>query len=133
MPKIVLGQRPKNFKRAVKVPLLDGTLGEITVSYVYRTHSDWAAFVDALRNAAKVSTSAPRIGDDEALARIVRDAVESTRDNHADYLMQILDGWDLDVEFSRPAVVQLCDELPGVALALINQYREAITEGRAGN
>lgn len=132
MPKIVLGQRPKSFKRRVTVPMLDGTVGEITVSFVYRTHSEWAAFVDELRTGAKITASVPA-GDETAIDRIVQAAVEATRDNHADYLLKIIDGWDLDEAFSRPAVVQLCDELPGVALALINQYREAITEGRTGN
>ena len=35
------------------------------------------------------------------------------------------------VEFSKGAVQQMCNEYPGAALALIDAYRLAITEGRS--
>jgi hypothetical protein len=37
------------------------------------------------------------------------------------------------VPFSRAAVEQLCDELPGAAQDIMDAYRAAVVEGRLGN
>jgi hypothetical protein len=130
MAKIILGKRPKSFKRTLKVALPEGEEGSIELSFRYRTRTEYGSFVDALLQAAKVTPASAAAEDVEfSLAQ----ALELTRDTNADYIMQIVDGWNLDVDFSRAAVVQMCDELPGVALAIINDYRAAITEGRLGN
>ena len=42
---------------------------------------------------------------------------------NAEYLMKVMEGWNLDVEFSKDAVQQMCNEYPGAALALIDAYR----------
>jgi len=130
MAKISLGNRPKSFKRIIKVPMLEGGEGTIEVSFTYRTRTEFGAFVDALLKSAQV---VPASESDEDVAFSLAQALERTRDTNADYILQIIDGWNLDEAFTRAAVVQLCDELPGAAQALINEYRAAITEGRLGN
>jgi len=130
MAKIVLGSRPKNFKRVIKVPMLEGGEGTIEVSYIYRTRTQFGAFVDELFAAAGVK---PASQDEADVKFSLADALAKTRDTNADYILQIMDGWNLDVEFSRGSVVQLCDELPGAAMAIIDSYRLSITEGRLGN
>jgi hypothetical protein len=130
MAKIILGKRPKAFTRSIKVPMLEGGEGTIEVSFVYRTRSEFGAFVDELLDAAKV---VPASASDEDVKFSLQQALERTRDTNADYILKICDGWNLDEHFGRPALVQLCDELPGAALAIIDQYRAAITEGRLGN
>jgi hypothetical protein len=130
MAKISLGKRPKNFKRIIKVPMHEGVEGTVEVSFVYRTRSEFGAFVDDLLQAAKVT---PASAADDDVTFSLREALERTRDTNADYILRIIDGWNLDEDFGRAAVVQLCDELPGAALAIINEYRAAITEGRLGN
>lgn len=130
MAKITLGKRPKNFKCTVTVPLLEGGEGKVELSFIYRTRTEFGAFVDDIVKAAGVPV-ASQAGEDVkfSLAR----ALEKTRESNADYIMAICNGWNLDEEFSRAAVVQLCDELPGVALEIINSYRLASVEGRLGN
>ena len=130
MAKITLGKRPKSFKRAIKVPMLEGGEGTMEVSFVYRTRTEFGAFVDELLEAAQV---VPASASDEDVKFSLAVSLSKTRDTNADYIMRIVDGWNLDSEFSRAAVVQMCDELPGAALAIIDQYRAAITEGRLGN
>ena len=130
MAKIILGKRPKSFTRAIKVPMLEGGEGTIEVSFVYRTRTEFGAFVDELLDAAKV---VPASASDDDVKFSLAEALERTRDTNADYILRIADGWNLDEPFSRAALVQLCDELPGAALAIIDQYRAAITEGRLGN
>jgi hypothetical protein len=130
MAKIKLGARPKNFKKTITVPLPEGGEGKVEASYIYRTRTEFGTFIDELFKAAGV---APKSQADEDVTFSLREALEKTRDTNADYLMKIMDGWNLDEEFSRSTVVQLCDELPGAALALIEHYRAAITEGRLGN
>ena len=130
MAKIILGKRPKSFKRTLSVALPEGEVGSIELSFIYRTRTEFGVFVDELLSAAQV---VPASAADDDLKFSLADALSKTRDTNADYIMRIVDGWNLDAEFSRAAVVQLCDELPGVALAIINDYRAAITEGRLGN
>lgn len=130
MAKITLGKRPKHFKRTLTVPMLEGGEGQIEISFIYRTRTEFGAFVDGLFAAAGEK---PASAADEDVAFSLAKSLEKTRDTNADYILQIADGWNLDVEFSHAAVVQLCDELPGAALEIINAYRLAVTEGRLGN
>ncbi len=130
MSKIKLGTPPKSFPATIKVPMLDGTEGTVKVNYIYRTRTAFGTFIDGLMSDAGVK---PASTDDADVKATLADAMERTRDNNADYIMRVMDGWDLDVDFGRAAVVQLCDEMPGVAIAIMERYRIAITEGRLGN
>lgn len=130
MAKIVLGKRPKSFKRVVSFDLPEGGKGSIEASYVYRTRSEFGVFIDELLGAAG---EVPASTSEEDVKFSLAKALEKTIDANADYIMKIVDDWNLDTEFSRDSVQQLCDEYPGAALALIDTYRLAITEGRAGN
>lgn len=129
MATIKLGARPKSFTQTISVPMHEGEEGVIKVSYRYRTRTEYGAFIDDLVKDAGVRPAA----DGEDIDAVMTRAMAAARDKNADYIMQIVDGWNLETEFSRSAVVQLCDELPGAALAIMNAYTAAITEGRLGN
>jgi len=128
--KIQLGKKPTTFKHKVEVPLLDGDIGIGGMLYRYRTRIEFGEFLDQLFGDARVKLDSP---NEEDVAVSLKAALEKTRDTNADYILQIAEGWNLESEFNRENVAQLCDELPGVALAIINVYRSAITEGRLGN
>lgn len=130
MAKIILGKRPQNFKRTITIDLLEGGKGSIEVSYLYRTRSEFGKFVDDLMDAAGMKLADQT---EEEVKFSLEQALKKTLETNADYIMKIADGWNLDVEFSRASVAQMCDELPGAALQIIDQYRTAITEGRTGN
>ena len=130
MAKIVLGSRPKNFKAIVSVPMLEGGDGSIEMSFVYRTRTEFGKMIDALMEDAGVAQTGS--GEEEQNFSLAS-ALEKTKDTNADYIMKVADGWNLDIEFSRRNVAQLCDELPAAAMAIMNTYRSAITEGRLGN
>lgn len=130
MAKIKLGSRPETFNRKLTVLLPEGDKGEIEIVYRYRTRTEFGTFVDELLASAGVKAKGT---DDESVSISLRRALEQTRDANADYIMQIATGWNLDQEFSRETVAQMCDELPGVALTVIETYRQAIVEGRLGN
>lgn len=130
MAKIILGKRPKNFKKTITVDMLEGGDGSVEISYKYRTRSEFGNFIDEIFNDAGVN---PASQDDVDVKLSLAEALKKTLDVNADYIMKVADGWNLDIEFSRDSVAQLCDELPGVALQIINSYRLAITEGRLGN
>jgi hypothetical protein len=130
MAKIVLGSRPKNFKAVVSIPMLEGGEGSIEMSFVYRTRTEFGKMIDALMEDAGVAQSGT--GDEEQNFSLAS-ALEKTKETNADYIMKVADGWNLEIEFSRRAVAQLCDELPAAAMAIMNSYRAAITEGRLGN
>lgn len=130
MAKIVLGSRPKNFKAVVSIPMLEGGEGSIEMSFVYRTRTEFGKMIDALMEDAGVTQTGT--GEEEQNFSLAN-ALEKTKETNADYIMKVADGWNLEVEFSRRAVAQLCDELPAAAMAIMNSYRAAITEGRLGN
>lgn len=146
MAKIVLGKRPDSFKKTLKFPMHDGTEGTMEVSYRYRTLTEFGTFIDEWNGEQIGKLDAERL-QLEAAKKKALDAGETYVDPqvtneevrgkqakaNTDYLMRILVGWNLDVEFSRDAVLQLCDELPGAAIEAMNSYRAAITEGRLGN
>lgn len=125
--KIKLGARPKAFKKAVTFPMLDGSTGSIEVSYKYRTRSEFGAFIDEIMDAAGQKKS----GDDEKFS--MADLMEKTAGANAEYVMRVIDGWNLDEDLTLANVQQLADELPAAVNAIMETYRVAITEGRLGN
>ncbi len=128
MSKIKLGARPKNFTRVVSFPMLDGTTGKIEVTYRYRTRSEFGAFIDKLVDAAGATKPA---NAEEKFS--MADLMDKTAGANADYLLDVVDAWNLDEDLNRANVQQLSDELPAAVNAIMEAYRAAITEGRLGN
>jgi hypothetical protein len=126
--KIKLGARPKNFERTVTFPMLDGTTGSIKVNYKYRTRSEFGQFIDEIIAAAGEKKAQD---DDEKFSMAA--LMEKTAGSNADYVMRVIDGWNLDEDLTRENVQQLADELPAAVNAIMETYRSAITEGRLGN
>jgi hypothetical protein len=130
MAKIKLGVRPDTFKQNVRFPMLDGTEGSIEVVYVYRTRTEFGAFIDEIMNAAKVE---PTLDEDGKPEFSMRALMEKTAGGNADYILKVVKGWNLDEPFNRENVQQLADELPAAAAAIMEQYRASVSEGRRGN
>lgn len=136
-PKVKLGARPKSFARTLSVMLPGVGMAAIGVTYTYRTRTEFGAFIDGMaaaeRDRLQSATATPAAVDAAAPSSTLRDIYAKGSAASAEYLMQIITGWDLDEPFSAAAVAQLCDELPGVAAAIVDDYRLAVTEGRLGN
>lgn len=130
MAKITLGKPPKSFKRVVKFPMLDGTTGSIECIYKYRTRKDFGVFIDSLLDAAKQK---PEAGDDGEVKFSMAELMEKTAGANADYILAILEGWNLDQELSAVSAQQLADEVPAAAAAIMETYRAAVQDGRLGN
>jgi Phage tail assembly chaperone len=146
MAKIVLGNRPESFKRALKFPMVDGTEGTMEVIYKYRTLTEFGTMFDEWVAEKKTELDvekAKQEADREKALEAGKEYAEPQLSNeqsrrlqaqsNADYIMRIVVGWNLDMEFSAEAVLQLCDELPAGANEIMNAYRAAIAEGRLGN
>lgn len=130
MAKIALGKRPKNFKHNITVPLLDGTTGSMEIIFTYRTRTEFGQMIDGLMDDAGVKP----VGEDEESQKLsLAQAMERTKETNADYILKVAEGWNLESEFNRENVAQLCDEIPAAAMAIMNSYRTAITEGKLGN
>lgn len=127
MARIKLGSTPKSFKRIVTVDMLDGTKGSIECEFRYRTRTDFGKFLDAIFADAGVKPT------DEDAKVVIAEIMAKTRDTNADYLIQVLDGWNLDDDLNKANLQQLCDEFPGVANTIMETYRTAVTEGRTKN
>ena len=61
------------------------------------------------------------------------DLMQKTAGSNAQYLMKVLDAWNLDEDLTLANAQQLADELPAAAAAIMEMYRLAVTEGRLGN
>ena len=127
MAKIKLGSTPKSFKRTVTVDMLDGTKGSIECDFKYMTRTQFGAFLDSIFKDAGIKPSE----SDEKVA--IAELMAKTRDTNADYLLKILDGWNLDDEVNKENLQQLCDEFPGVANGMMETFRSAVAEGKAKN
>jgi hypothetical protein len=140
MAKIILGQPPKSFARSPKFTQVDGTPGEIGVTYIYRTRAEFGQFADALieEQRAAVAAEMDRV---EKLVKAGLPVPEMTQSEliaqeakaNVGYVMGCITGWDLTAEFNRAAVEQLADEVPAAIRAICDEYRAAIVEGRRGN
>lgn len=126
MAKIVLGKRPESFKRKVTFHMLDGGDGIIMCEFKYRTKKEFGELIDSMAQDAGV---APEV--DKPL--LIADLMGKTVDKNADYLMDVLKGWDVDADLTRDNAAQLANELPGAAVAIMESYRAAVVEGRLGN
>lgn len=138
MSKIVLGARPKNFTREIKLPLHDGTTGTMLVTYKYRTRSEYGALVDASVKASQDAIEAAAMRaiaepDQVASETGMRHTLKKATSDNIDFILKVVEGWNLDAPYDRDALEQLADELPHAPLAIISEYRLACTEGRLGN
>lgn len=131
MAKITLGSRPKSFPRVVKFTDVDGTELTAPVTYKYRTRKEFGEWLDTLP--AYPQTKDGMVGEGENSKFSSEAYIEKVSAWNANKIMQILEGWALDEEFSAANVRQLCDEMPACAEAIIENYRSAIIEGRLGN
>ncbi len=140
MAKVKLGARPKNFKREIKVPMLDGSIGSLELVFKYRTRKEFGLFADetqasikasldkeieAVKNAAEAGGELPDFKQSDSIAR--------QDEFNVDYIMASVEGWNLDIPFDREAVEQMAVELPAAITEIIKTYRDAILEGRLGN
>ena len=125
--KIKLGSRPKSFTRIVKFPMLEGGEGSIECTYKYRSRSEFGVFIDALLESAGAKPK------DDGEKFSMAELMERTAGQNAKYIMDVLEGWNLDEDLSQANVQQLADELPGAAAAIMETYRTACVEGRLGN
>ncbi len=137
MAKIILGKRPEFFKKAVKFPMLDDTIGIIECQYKYRTRKEFSEFVDARvkleLDAATAAAAAIAPADDDGTGPPMVLSTVRLNEGRAAYILDILKGWNVEAELNLENVIQLVDELPAAAVAIIETYRLAVHEGRLGN
>lgn len=125
--KIKLGSRPKSFKHVITFDMVEGGKGSIECTYKYRTRSEFGVFIDKLMDAA--GAKAKPDGDKFSMAELM----ERTAGANADYILDVLEGWNLDEDLSKSNVQQLADEYPAAATSIMETYRTACIEGRLGN
>ena len=144
--KIVLGKRPTGFKKEVKCTMLDGSTGCMEVTYKYRSRSELAELTDkfqaTLKDEANIEIERFKAAVEKAKAAgetipeftlTQADIVARQAKVLVDYILAIVDAWNLDADFDRDGVAELIDTLPAMAEAIKEDYRAAINEGRLGN
>jgi hypothetical protein len=126
MAKIKLGATPKTFKAfPVKFTLPDGEAGQITATFKYRTRAQFGQMLNDMFADAGEARTEDKVD--------FKGLFEKMGDKNADHLMASIEAWDLDTDLSRDALLQLSNEIPAAAAALMAAYNTACTEGRLGN
>jgi len=133
MAKITLGKRPQFIEATITATLPDGSLGVIKARYKYRTRSEFGEMIDKRMDMARADAASAESDKATPAAFSVATMQRQACDASAAYLLDILDGWDLDEELNLAIAAQLCNEVPSMAQALVDGYRLAVTEGRLGN
>lgn len=144
MAKIVLGKTPKNFTHTVSIKMLDGTTGEVECKFKYRTRKQFGEFVDRVNREAREAGKAelekaenpaqPAVDSGaEVKPFSLAEHVSGVLANNSKYMLQILEGWNLEAPLTVESLEQLGDEIPGASAAIINIYRTVISEGIMGN
>jgi hypothetical protein len=138
--RIKLGARPKSFVRTITFPMVEGGEGCMELTFKYRSRKELAKLTDEVQAAAQaqheadiaaIKAKAAKNEPIEPLKQV--DLLDRDMSLQVDYLMQVVEGWNLDEKFDRAAVEQLADEVPVAIAAAIETYRKAINEGRLGN
>jgi hypothetical protein len=127
MAKIKLGQRPKSFKKTVSFDMLEGGKGSIECVYKYRTRSEFGTFIDELMEAAGAKDKPD--GEKFSMAELM----DKTAGSNADYILSVVESWNLDEDLNKTNAQQLADEYPAAAAAIMETYRTACLEGRVLN
>ena len=124
MAKFSLASAPKTFKRKVTITLLDDSTADIELTFKYKTRTEYAKLLDEVMKQDKADDSKTESAVD-IFKRLGAGTVE--------FLMKIVDGWDLDDEFNKSNVSELIDKFPAAANEITEAYRIAILEGRTKN
>lgn len=124
MAKFSLASAPKTFKRKVTITLLDDSTADIELTFKYKTRTEYAKLLDEVMKQDKVDDSKTESAVD-IFKRLGAGTVE--------FLMKIVEGWDLDDEFNKSNVSELIDKFPAAANEITEAYRIAILEGRTKN
>lgn len=123
---IVLGKRPDGLPDTLTITLPDGSDGLLPVTFKYRTRTEFGEFLDSI-----FGTTPPEF--DGTSKNAAANQQRGTTQYNGQYIFGCLKGWGLDAPFTLQNCIQLADELPGVAQALMNRYRQLTIEGRLGN
>lgn len=123
---IVLGKRPDGLPDTLKVQMPDGTEGLLPVTFRYRTRIEFGQFLDSVFGAGAPVFDGTAANASEAQQRGVAQY-------NGQYIHGCLQGWGLDAPFTLQSCIQLADELPSAAQAIMNRYRQLTVEGRLGN
>lgn len=122
MAKLKLGSAPKNFKRTIQIPLVDGTTADLEMVFKYKTRTEYGDLMDSL---AKIES------EDEV--KTVKDAYKRGNDADAGFILKIAEGWDLDDAFTKANVAKMVEEFPAAAAVIFDEYKNAIVGNRVKN
>jgi hypothetical protein len=129
MAKIKMGERPKTFKPfPVKVTMPDGTEGEISATFVYRTQEEYGELLNDSKT--KGATPIPMAEDGSIDFKAL---YSGGIRNNAEFLLTVLSAWDLEEPLTAENLQALGNELPAAVIALQTAYGLACREGRLGN
>lgn len=140
--KIVLDldpQGPITFTRVVAIPTCDGRPLEIEFEFLFRDRIGMAELMQKWGDLTKASRDAATLAASQESQPTPPpfDVVASTREGIAsdvETLMDFISGWNVSNNpFNAENIAKFVRRYPGAPLALVRDYRVAMTEGRLGN
>jgi hypothetical protein len=143
--KFKLGAPPRNFAKTIELVQHDGNVIEIAFSLIYRTRTGLAELMDhkfSEQQAAVKAAALPPADQDaetevaaevEAKPISVAEIVRKNDGELADWVMRLVDGWDLDEPFNKVNLLKLEDQFPGTMGLIDAAYNKAVMERRVKN
>lgn len=117
------------FSREVSIPTPDGEPLKIQFEFKHRTRAQMAEMMDGYISKARDYAKAAA-KESVPLADVV---AESTR-RDASAILDCAIGWNVEgYAFDAETLVKFLNLFPGAAMAVIEDYRVSLNEGRLGN
>lgn len=123
---IVLGKRPDGIPHTPKIPMPDGTVGLLPVTFRYRDRVEFGEFLDG------IFATRPPAWDGTA-ANASSQQQRGTVQLNGQYIHGCLQDWGLDAPFTLQNCIRLAQEVPAAAQVVMDAYRQLCVEGRLGN
>lgn len=132
------------FPRSINIPNETGAKLAVTFDFLYRNREAFAELQDTfMARAEEALAASDKIAQAQAEARekgedfvppTIKELQAQALQRDVEAVMLCARGWNVDgVEFSADNVRRFLTRYPAAGLAIVNDYRTSLTEGRLGN
>ena len=128
MAKYKFGSKPKTFSKNIKWKEVDGNSLELQIVFNTATSDECAEMITVMFDTVNKERGGVEVAD-----MSIKDIVKTNRQGAADFLLKVINSWELEDDLTRDNVLRFMNEQPGGSEAAITAFRDACMQGRMGN
>jgi hypothetical protein len=127
------------FPQAVKIPNETGKKLEVTFDFIYRDREAFAKLQDEWMAKAEEAfelskqIQAEKVNGETVTIPSMSEITARALARDVEAVQLIATGWNLDIEFTTENLTKFCKRYPSAGLAVINEYKTSLTDGRLPN